>query len=137
MAGTFYLHIATPERDFFSGDAESLVLTTLEGEMGVLAGHTPMVVALDTAPMRMKVGGEWKEATLMGGFAEITNDRAVILADTAEWPEEIEIQRAEEAKRRAEERIRAHANELEYMRSLVALKRALTRLSVSREVHKR
>jgi F-type H+-transporting ATPase subunit epsilon len=132
MTASFSVRIATPERDFFSGEVESLVVTTTEGSMGVLAGHVPMLVALETAPVQMKIGGEWREAAVSGGFAEITNDKAVILADTAEWPEEIEVNRAIEAKKRAEERLLAHRSDLEYMHSQVALQRALMRIHVSK-----
>ena len=125
------LHIATPERDFYDGDVESVTLVSTDGELGVLAGHMPTVVALNAAPVRFKEGGSWREAALTGGFAEIENDGVTILSDTAEWPEEIELNRAVEARRRAEERIQARNNEVEYMRSMVALQRALTRIAVS------
>jgi F-type H+-transporting ATPase subunit epsilon len=130
----FKLHIATTERSFFSGEAESLIITTFDGEMGVMPGHMPMVVALENAPVKMKIDGEWREAALSSGFAEITGDKAVIFADTAEWPEEIELNRAIEAKRRAEERLTARRSDVEYMRSQVALRRALTRISVSKSL---
>ncbi|MDR1060673.1 MAG: ATP synthase F1 subunit epsilon [Clostridiales bacterium] len=131
-AATFRLIVATPERYFFTGDASSLTITTQDGEIGVLPGHMPMVVAIRNAPVRFLAGGEWREAALSSGFAEITGNRVVILADTAEWPEEIELNRALEAKRRAEERLRAHRSDAEYMRSQVALQRALTRINVSK-----
>jgi len=127
------LNIATPAREFFDGDVESVVLTSTDGGLGVLAGHMPTVVALVAAPLKFKKDGEWREAALSGGYAEIDNDRVSVLADAAEWPEEIEVNRALEAKRRAEERIRERQSEIEYMRSLIALQRALTRLSVSKK----
>ena len=132
---TFKLHITTPERDFFNGEVESVVLTSTDGELGVLAGHMPTVVALNASPIKIKIGGEWREAALSGGFAEIEGNRVYVLADTAEWPEEIEVNRAMEAKLRAEERIRARHSEAEYMRSVGALQRALTRLTVSERVN--
>lgn len=127
---TFTLNISTPERVFFDGPAESIVLTTTEGEMGVMSRHMLMVVALETAPIRIKTESGWRTAALSGGFAQITGNQVVILADTAEWPEEIEISRAEEAKKRAEERLQARRSEVEYMQSQVALKRAIIRLNV-------
>jgi len=126
------LHITTPEREFFDGDVESVTLISTEGGLGVLADHMPTVVALNAAPLRFKAGGQWREAALSGGFAVIENERVSILSDTAEWPEEIEVNRALEAKRRAEERIRARQSEVEYIRSTIALQRALTRLAVSK-----
>ena len=130
------LRIATPERVFFDGDAESVVLTSTEGELGVLAGHAPTVVALSAAPIKFRQGEVWLEAALSGGFAEIDGDRTLVFADTAEWPEEIEVNRALEAKRRAEERIRARRSEAEYIQSMIALQRALARLRVSERVQK-
>lgn len=131
MQAQFELTIATPERQFYTGAVESLVIASQKGLMGILPGHLSMVVALDTAPVQIKaVGEDWKVAALSGGFARIKSDRVVILADTAEWPEEIEINRAMEAKKRAEERLRLQVNEIEYMRSRVALQRALMRLDV-------
>lgn len=128
MPASFNLTISTPGRQFYSGECESLVISSSEGEMGILPGHLSMVVALTPAPARLKVDGEWKIAAISGGFARIKNDKVVILADTAEWPEEIEYDRAMEAKKRAEERLHAHASQIEYMRSKVALDRALMRL---------
>lgn len=126
----FTLNISTPERQFFSGEVESVVLTTTEGEIGVLPNHATMVVALDAAPVKIKLNDGWREAALSGGFAQIKGGQVVILADTAEWPEEIEVNRVLEAKKRAEERIQARLSEVEYLQSQVALRRAMTRLSV-------
>ena len=131
MSG-FTLNISTPEKAFYSGDVESLVITTTEGEMGVLSNHSLMVVALDTAPIRFKTEQGWRVAALAGGFAQIKGERVDILAHSAEWPEEIETNRALEAKKRAEERLRARLNEVEYLRSKVALRRAIMRLNVAK-----
>lgn len=130
MAKEFKLRIYTPEKQFFYGDVESLVLRATDGEQGVMAGHEPMITALEAAPMRIKQKGEWREAAIIGGFAEIRPAKVEIFADAAEWPEDIEEARALEAKRRAEERLHTSASELEYKRSRVALERALTRLNV-------
>ena len=124
----FKLYISTPEKLFFSNDVESVVLTSTEGEVGVLSGHMPMVTALATGTVKMSVKGVWKTAFVSGGFAEIKHDEVVVLADTAEWPEDIEMSRALEAKKRAEERMRLHESEIEYARSVAALQRAMTRL---------
>lgn len=130
MPEGFKLIISTPERQFFNDNVESLVITSTEGELGILPGHLSMVVALSHAPAKLKINGEWKTAAISGGFARIKNDEVVVFADTAEWPEEIELNRALEAKKRAEERLQAHVSEIEYMRSRVALERALMRLTV-------
>ena len=128
----FLLNISTPEKVFYNGAVESVVLTTTEGEMGVLENHALTVVALETGPIRIKTAEGWRLGALSGGFAQITGAKLVILADTAEWPEDIEINRAEEAKHRAEERLRARRSEIEYVQSQVALKRAVNRLNIAK-----
>jgi len=130
MAETFIFNISTPEKEFYHGDVESLVMATTEGEMGVLPGHMPVVVALDIAPIKFKETDEWLEAVISGGFAQIKGERVDILADTAEWPEDIEVSRAMDAMRRAEERLQSHLNEVEYIRSQLAKRRAIARLAV-------
>jgi len=85
MAKTFFLEIFTPERKFFTGYVESLVIKTPEGEMGILAGHIPVVSVVDIGPVRIKSNGKWMDAALGEGFIEVTRDRVVVLADTAEW----------------------------------------------------
>lgn len=134
MANTFYLEIVTPERNFFSGDVEMVILRTPEGEMGILPGHMPMVVVVDIGPLRIKKDGEWLEAALTEGFMKIKQDHTIMLTDTAEWPNEIDINRAKAAKERAEERLHRQTSQLEYTRSQAALSRALARLKVSREI---
>lgn len=131
MGKTFTLQISTPDKQFYNGEAESLVVTTTDGEIGVLAGHAPLVAALVAAPVHIKLpGGEWREAAISGGFVNVAGSLTEIFADTAEWPEDIEESRALEAKKRAEERLKAQLSGVEYMRSRVALERALTRLEV-------
>ena len=125
------LDISTPEKEFFTGEIVSLIITTTEGEMGVLPGHMPMVVALDIAPVKFKTDRGWLYAVISGGFAQITGKNVDILADSAEWPEEIDVNRALEAKRRAEERLRSNINEVEYIRSQIAKRRALTRIAIA------
>lgn len=137
MAASFMLHIFTPEKDFYLGEVQSVVITSTDGEMGVLLGHLPMVVALTAAPVHIKTAeGGQRIAALSGGFAQIKGDTMVILADTAEWPEDIELSRAIEAKKRAEERLQAQVSEIEYMRSRVSLERALVRLAVKNSKYK-
>ena len=133
MDKTFQLEIATPEKEFFTGPVESLVINTIDGDLGVLAGHVPMVVALSSGAMQIKTPDGWREAAVIGGFARINPEYVIVFADTAEWPEDIELSRALDAKRRAEERLLVKQSELEYMRSRVALERALARLMVKKD----
>jgi F-type H+-transporting ATPase subunit epsilon len=125
------LSVETPEKVFYDGEAESLILTTPCGQMGVLDSHELTVVALDTGPLKIKKDGNWREAALSGGFAHIKGRQVVILADTAEWPEEIELARAVADLHRAEEIMRAHASEMEYLDAIVSLKKAVLRISMA------
>ena len=128
MAGTFYLEIVTPERQFFTGDAEALILPAVDGEIGVYPGHEPAVTAVEPGEARFKVDGTWHNVIVTQGFAEITSEYAVVLVSTAERPEEIDAARAQRAKERAEERLRQHESRREYFRSKAALARANARL---------
>ena len=132
MANTFYLEIVTPDRKFFSGDVEMVILKTPEGEMGILKDHTPMVVAVAIGPIRINRGGDdWLEAVLSEGFMEISGDKTVILTDTAEWPNEIDINRAKAAQERATERLQNQLSRIDYVRSQAALHRAMSRLKIT------
>jgi F-type H+-transporting ATPase subunit epsilon len=134
MANTFYLEIVTPERKFFSGDVEMLILKTPDGEIGILKDHMPMVIAVAIGPIRIQKDGEWLEAVLSEGFMEIRQEKTVILADTAEWPNEIDTNRAKRAEERARERLQSKLSQLEYMRSQAALQKALSRLKISKDI---
>jgi F-type H+-transporting ATPase subunit epsilon len=128
---TFFLEVLTPERKFFSGEAEGVVFKAIDGEMGVLAKHAPTVAAVDVGTLKINAQGKWIEALVTEGFAEIMPDKVVILVDTAEYPEEIDINRARAAKDRAEERLQKQLSQIEYMRSKTALARAMARLKVT------
>lgn len=134
MASTFNLEIVTPDRRFFSGEVETVVLKTIEGEVGILKGHAQMVIAIAIGPMRIKKDGEWLDAVLSEGFMEIKLDKTIILVDSAEWPNEIDINRAKAAKERAEEKIQREKDNLEMIRSRAALARAIARLRITKEI---
>lgn len=134
MAKTFYLEIVTPDRSFFSGDVEILIVKTPNGEMGILGGHIPMVVAIAIGPIKIKKDGEWLEAFMSEGFMEIKQENSILLADTAEWPNEIDINRAKAAEKRARERLQRQLSQIEYIRSQAALQRALSRLKVAKVI---
>lgn len=133
MADTFYLEILTPDRKFFWGDVESIIVKTPTGEMGILKDHMPLVVLIDTGAIQIKKDGEWFEAVLSQGFMEVKQNKVVILIDTAEWPDEIDMNRAKAAKERAEERILRKASHTEYIQSKAALERAMARLAAGRK----
>jgi F-type H+-transporting ATPase subunit epsilon len=127
----FTLKIVTPERTFYEGSATMLEMNTTEGEMGVYPRHIPMTVIIAPGVLNIyEETGEVKKAALHAGFAEILPDQITILAEIIEWPSEIDEKRAEEARRRAEERLRTKAAGIDIIRAEAALHRALTRIDV-------
>lgn len=92
---TFNLQIISPTRVFFDGDAEMVEMKTTEGEIGVLAGHIPLTAILTPGILRIKQPDGKKEAALHDGFVKITKSKVTILAESCEWPEEIDVNRLE------------------------------------------
>ncbi len=131
MSDCLMLNISTPEKLFYEGEVKSLVICSALGKMGILPGHKSMVVDMEMVPIEIETEDGIIEAAIIGGYAQIRHDRITIIADTAEWPEDIEFSRAEEARKRADERLQQHLSETEFMRSQAALRRALLRLSLS------
>lgn len=126
----FTLRIITPDRIFYEGEASMVEFNTTEGEIGVLKGHIPMTVIISPGILTIKEADGEKEAALHAGFAEILQDKVVIMAEIVEWPEEIDLERAEDAKERAEERLRSKTPETDILRAETALQRALARIHV-------
>ncbi|MBQ8350085.1 MAG: ATP synthase F1 subunit epsilon [Ruminococcus sp.] len=133
MAKTFHLEIIATDRIFFQGECEHLVIRAIDGLIGIMAGHEPLVTSLPTGEMKYMVDGEWHYAAISGGFIQVMPDSAVILADSCELPEEIDIKRAEEAKERAAEMLRQKQSIKEYYQTQAALNRAINRLKISQK----
>jgi len=130
----FHLEVYTPERLFFDDEVEMVIVESSDGEVGILKGHIPMVAAISIGELRILTDGEWKIAAINEGFMEVRPDATVILVRSVEWPEEIDAHRAEEAKERAEERLRQKRSMTEYHQSKAALARAMARLRVKKEI---
>lgn len=126
----FRLKIITPERIFFVKDAYMVELNTTEGEIGVYAGHIPTTCIIKPGILTIRMDGEEKEAALHSGFIQILPDSVTILAEVIEWPEEIDLHRAEAAMERAKERIAHRTSETDIARAETALLRAMARISV-------
>ena len=124
----FSLTALTPEKQFFSAEVTEVVFSTPEGRLGIMAGHSPMVVSVSECIMEILADGEWKIAAIGQGFAEIEYDKAEFYVDTAEWADEIDAVRAKDALERADRRIRSHLSLKEYLRTQAAMNRALARL---------
>lgn len=131
MAKNFQLEIITPEKLFFKGETDSLIMPALDGEYGVQAGHEPIVIALEPGTVRYHTEGQWHQVIVSQGFAEVMPDYAILVASTAERPEEIDKARAQRAKERAEEQLRQKQSVQEYHHSKAALARAMARLKAT------
>ncbi len=132
MPAKYMLEVITPERIFFRGEVESVIIPTPDGTMSIQKMHEPMVAAVTIGAMKLLVDGEWLECTTSEGFVEVRPDETIIFSQTAEWPNEIDIRRAQEAKERAEERLRQSQSHQEYMQNQIALARAMVRLRAGR-----
>jgi len=128
----FALEIVTPERVVYSGQVTSLQAPGTEGSFGVMTGHMPLLASLDIGVLRFAdEGGEGVQMAVSGGFAEVGRERVTVLAETAERADEIDTQRAESSRQRAEERLaRRNEEEVDVVRAQSALSRALNRLKV-------
>ena len=133
MQNSFQLEIVTPEKMVVKAEAEELQMPGLNGYIGVLPGHAPLITELAVGIITYRSGGETKILSVAWGFAEVLPDKVTILAETAEHPDEIDIARAQKAKERAEERLKSNSPEVDYDRAEDALQRAETRLKVAAE----
>ena len=124
----FTLRIIAPDRIFYEGPVDMVEFNTTEGEIGILPGHIPLTVIISPGILNIHEADQKKEAALHAGFAEILPHQVTILAEIIEWPEEIDVQRAEAALQRAQERLNSHAPETDVLRAEASLKRALTRI---------
>lgn len=132
MAETIHLDIVTPEKVIFSDSVDMVTAPGTLGEFGVLPGHADFVTSIEIGEVCIKKGDKSYFVAISGGFAEVMSDRVIILADTAEMSQEIDIKRAEAAKNKAEEKLKTITSEDEEYQEIVnALKRAENRIRVS------
>lgn len=126
--------ILTQERQLFSSDVDIVVLPGLEGRMGILPNHSPLLTVLGFGEVVVRSGGNEEFFAIGGGFAEVQPDRVIVLADSAEQAEEIDIERAEQARAQAEQAMSEGVPEdpLRYAQIEAALKRAQIRIEVGR-----
>lgn len=131
---TFRLKVISPDRIFYTGDAEMVELNTTEGEIGIYADHIPTTAILAPGILYIHENeDEYKEAAIYDGFIEILPEMVTILAQTCEWPEEIDVNRANEAKIRAERLLESKAPEINLARAEIALRKSLIRLELAND----
>jgi F-type H+-transporting ATPase subunit epsilon len=131
MAKLFNLEVHTPHRLFYADTVEALVVTLIDGEIGVYADHSFLIAPMVTGILKIKdKEGRWKHAFTTEGILEVSGHRTVLMVDAAEWPEEIDRIRAQAAKERAEQQLEAAMFRFEADNARAVLKRAETRLKV-------
>jgi F-type H+-transporting ATPase subunit epsilon len=127
----FQLQIVTPERTVFSGSVQSVRAPGSEGDFGVLRGHAPMVVALRVGPLSfVQEDGQRRSLCVAGGTTEVLNNTVVVLVESAEFAEDVDVARAQAARDRARQRLQDREG-VDVQRAQAALARALARLSVA------
>ena len=131
------LEIVTAERVVYSEDVSVLVAPGEAGELGILPSHAPLLTTLAPGEMRVTKDGEETYMAVSGGFLEVIGNRVTILADTAEQADEIDIERAEVAMRRAEEQVASAASDMDLERALASMRRSQARLGVARRRRRR
>jgi F-type H+-transporting ATPase subunit epsilon len=128
---TFLLEIVTPERKVYAEDVNMVVVKGAEGELGILPNHIPLVTPLRISAAKIKQGSKETIVAVQGGFLEVRKDKVVLLAESAEFPTDIDVERAQAAKTRAEQRLTsARKDEVDFRRAEMALQRAMNRLEV-------
>ena len=128
---SFILNISASSGEFYQGSCESMVLPVKDGVYGVQAGHSPVLVAIHMGMLKFTVDGETREILVGDGIAEVTPTFVLLLVDSAERPEDIDKNRAEAARIRAEERLQHKQSMHEYYQTKIALDRAMQRLQIA------
>jgi F-type H+-transporting ATPase subunit epsilon len=138
LASSIRLEIVTPESVIYSDEVDAVVAPGIEGQLGILPHHAPLITMLQTGELRVRKGDEETCMAIYGGFLEVRPDRVIILADAAERAEEIDIARAEEAKRRAEQQMASRVlSEVDRAQAEAALRHSLVQLKVGERKRKR
>jgi F-type H+-transporting ATPase subunit epsilon len=131
MASAYPLEIVTPDKNFFEGDVEMVIVRTAEGDVGILNDHEPLVAPVSIGSVRVKIDGKFKDAACSGGFLCVEEDKTTIVTDCAEWADEIDANRAKAALDRAQKRLEKKDEDLDTLRAKIALNKAINRIRVS------
>jgi F-type H+-transporting ATPase subunit epsilon len=132
-----HVEVVTAERELYNGEADLVTAPGTEGEMGILPRHAALLSALKPGMLRIRLGGQEESLFVSGGFLEVSNNQVTVLADAAEHAEEIDQARAEEARRRAQERLAQAGSDVERAELQAALQRAISRLRVAETARRR
>ena len=127
------LEVATPSRLVIAETVDEVVIPGSQGYFGVLPGHAPLLATLGVGELTYRKGTSQRHLALTGGFAEVRNDKVIVLAENAERPDEIDRERARRARERAERRLSGREDDVDFARAQGALTRALIRLQVAND----
>lgn len=131
---SYKLKIITPEKIFFDGETDQIIVRTSEGDIGVLAGHENYVSDLPAGPLRVKLDGQFKTAAISGGVLKVSKEVTTILAMAAEWADEIDLEWAKRSHADAEKKLKETKSDFEHRLAELKLKRALNRINVSSKI---
>jgi len=132
VSKTLRLEVVTPDRLEFSGDVESVIAPTVSGYIGILPGHIPLIARLAVGVLTARTGDSRLMLAVSEGYMEVSPTKVIILAEAAEMPGEIDVQRALEAKRQAEEILATSKEHVVLTRARASLQKALNRLKVAK-----
>lgn len=125
----FKLEIVTPDRVFFSDEVDMVILRGIDGYLAILKNRAPLITPLAIGKLKIKKDGKEQIASISEGYVSVTKEKTTVITDSAEWPEEIDVKRAEEAKARAEKRLKQKEG-IDIARAEASLRRAINRLEV-------
>ncbi|WP_017726000.1 F0F1 ATP synthase subunit epsilon [Halalkalibacterium ligniniphilum] len=129
---TLHVNVVTPDGKVYEGDVDMVSVKTVEGELGILPRHIPLVAPLTVGAVRLKKDANVDFVAVSGGFVEVRPDQVTILAEAAELPSDIDVERARSAKERAEKRINnAKQDGIDHKRAELSLRRAINRIEVA------
>jgi F-type H+-transporting ATPase subunit epsilon len=132
------IDVVTAERVVYSAEVDVVIAPGMEGQLGILPHHAPLMTTLQSGELVIRRGGEEESLAISGGFLEVRPDHVIVLADQAERAEEIDVARAEAARKRAEERLKdRHAAGMDATRAEASLRRAVARLTVAEKIKTR
>ena len=131
MADKIQLEVVTPEKITLREAVDEITVPGLDGELGILPDHTPLISQLKTGILSYRQGNERKQLHVSGGFIEVLSDRVSVLSDVAERPEEIDLDRAQRARERAEKRLASRGDDIDFARAELKLQRSIIRVKLA------
>jgi F-type H+-transporting ATPase subunit epsilon len=133
MANPFGLEIVTPDKVFYKGTAEMVIVRTTEGDIGILKDHTPYVAGLSIGKLRLKLDGKFTEAAIAGGFVQVDKEKTTILTEAAEWADDIDIDRAKKSKEEAQNELKNTTEQHKKEELEFKIKKAENRIDISQK----